>query len=66
MAVLNAQYKHPSSAYTQGLKDLIDSMLRANPSERPDIHRVSGAILIIRCRVILVEALLTHSPSLLR
>jgi len=40
MAVLNAQYKHPSSAYSQGLRDLIDSMLKANPKERPSIHRV--------------------------
>ncbi|TFK75173.1 Pkinase-domain-containing protein [Pluteus cervinus] len=40
MAVLNAQYKHPPSAYSQGLKDLIDSMLKANPQERPDIHQV--------------------------
>ncbi|KAH0585240.1 hypothetical protein H2248_008484 [Termitomyces sp. 'cryptogamus'] len=40
MAVLNAQYKHPSSAYSQGLKDLIDSMLKLNPVERPDIHEV--------------------------
>lgn len=41
MAVLNAQYKHPSSAYSQGLKDLIDNMLKINPAERPDIHQVS-------------------------
>ncbi|KAF8896465.1 other/NAK protein kinase [Infundibulicybe gibba] len=40
MAVLNAQYKHPSSAYSQGLKDLIDSMLKINPKDRPDIHEV--------------------------
>ena len=40
MAVLNAQYKHPSSAYSQGLKDLIDNMLKVNPAERPDIHKV--------------------------
>ncbi|KAF9468001.1 other/NAK protein kinase [Collybia nuda] len=40
MAVLNAQYKHPNSAYSQGLKDLIDSMLKINPTERPDIHKV--------------------------
>ncbi|KAG6828541.1 hypothetical protein H0H92_007619 [Tricholoma furcatifolium] len=40
MAVLNAQYKHPSSAYSQGLKGLIDSMLKVNPAERPDIHEV--------------------------
>jgi len=41
MAVLNAQYKHPNSAYSQGLKDLIDSMLKINPTERPDIHMVN-------------------------
>jgi len=40
MAVLNAQYKHPQSAYSQGLKELIDSMLKVNPSERPDINEV--------------------------
>lgn len=40
MAVLNAQYKQPSSAYSQGLKDLIDAMLKVNPVDRPDIHNV--------------------------
>ncbi|KAI5116398.1 hypothetical protein M0805_005866 [Coniferiporia weirii] len=41
MAVMNAQYKHPrESAYSQGLRDLVDSMLRADPSQRPDIHQV--------------------------
>ncbi|KAJ3562949.1 hypothetical protein NP233_g9255 [Leucocoprinus birnbaumii] len=40
MAVMNAQYKHPESAYSQGLKSLIDSMLKVNPKERPDIHQV--------------------------
>ncbi|THH31424.1 hypothetical protein EUX98_g2733 [Antrodiella citrinella] len=40
MAVMNAQYKHPNSAYSQGLKDLIDSMLKAEPQQRPDIHQV--------------------------
>ncbi|KAF8813357.1 other/NAK protein kinase [Phlegmacium glaucopus] len=40
MAVLNAQYRHPQSAYSQGLKDLIDSMLKVNPAERPDINEV--------------------------
>ncbi|KXN88635.1 Serine/threonine-protein kinase ENV7 [Leucoagaricus sp. SymC.cos] len=39
MAVLNAQYKHPESAYSQGLKNLIDAMLKVNPKERPDIHQ---------------------------
>lgn len=40
MAVMNAQYKHPNSAYSQGLKNLIDSMLKGNPQDRPDIHQV--------------------------
>jgi serine/threonine kinase 16 len=40
MAVLNAQYKQPSSAYSQGLKDLIDSMLKTSPKDRPDIDQV--------------------------
>lgn len=40
MAVLNAQYKQPSSAYSQGLKDLIDAMLKVDPKDRPDIHQV--------------------------
>ncbi|KAF8907261.1 kinase-like domain-containing protein [Gymnopilus junonius] len=40
MAVLNAQYKHPQSAYSQGLRNLIDAMLRVNPTERPDINEV--------------------------
>ena len=40
MAVLNAQYKHPTSSYSQGLKTLIDSMLKVNPQERPDIQQV--------------------------
>ncbi|EIW84239.1 other/NAK protein kinase [Coniophora puteana RWD-64-598 SS2] len=40
MAVLNAKYKHPQSAYSQGLRDLIDSMLKVDPKDRPDIHQV--------------------------
>lgn len=41
MAVMNAQYKHPSDAsYSQGSRDLIDSMLKADPKQRPDIHEV--------------------------
>ncbi|KAF8206142.1 other/NAK protein kinase [Mycena galopus ATCC 62051] len=41
MAVLNAQYKHPAnSAYSQGFKDLVDSMLKVDPKDRPDIHKV--------------------------
>ena len=41
MAVMNAAYKHPrDSAYSQGLRDLIDFMLKPNPAERPDIHQV--------------------------
>ncbi|KAH8117862.1 other/NAK protein kinase [Phellopilus nigrolimitatus] len=41
MAVMNAQYKHPrESAYSQGLRDLVDAMLKADPKQRPDIHQV--------------------------
>jgi len=40
LAVLNAQYKHPQSAYSSGLKELIDSMLKVNPAQRPDINEV--------------------------
>ena len=41
MAVMNAAYKHPrDSAYSQGFRDLIDSMLKADPAQRPDIHQV--------------------------
>ncbi|KAI9057253.1 other/NAK protein kinase [Trametes sanguinea] len=40
MAVMGAQYKHPPSAYSQGLRNLIDRMLKVNPKDRPDIHEV--------------------------
>ncbi|KAJ7814617.1 kinase-like domain-containing protein [Mycena olivaceomarginata] len=41
MAVLNAQYKHPAnSAYSQGFKELVDSMLKVDPKDRPDVHKV--------------------------
>lgn len=40
MAVMNAQYKHPNSSYSQGFKDLIDAMLKPDPQQRPDIHQV--------------------------
>ncbi|KAH9972048.1 other/NAK protein kinase [Lactifluus volemus] len=43
MAVLNAQYKHPASNCSQGLKTLIDTMLKINPQERPDIQQVLDA-----------------------
>ena len=43
MAVMGAQYKHPPSAYSQGLRDLIDCMLKVKPEERPDIHEVCVA-----------------------
>lgn len=55
MAVMNAQYKHPESAYSQGLRDLIDSMLKANPSDRPDIHQV---------RTVLFPCLRTHGADI--
>lgn len=53
MAVLNAQYKHPQSAYSQGLKNLIDSMLKVNPADRPDINEVCDIHLpLFRCLLI--------------
>lgn len=49
MAVMNAQYKHPAnSAYSQGLRDLIDSMLKPDPSQRPDIHQVRTEFCLVR------------------
>lgn len=40
MAAMNAQYKHPQSAYSQGIKNLIDVTLKANPADRPGIHQL--------------------------
>ena len=43
MSVLNGAYKHPSNAssiYSEGLRGLIDYMLKVDPRERPDIHQV--------------------------
>jgi len=45
MAVLNAHYKHPQSAYSQGVRKLIDGMLKVNPAERPDINEVGMPLL---------------------
>ena len=59
MAVLNAQYKHPQSAYSQGLRDLIDSMLKVDPKERPDINKVC-CVFDWRC------SMLAEFPSFIR
>ncbi|KAJ3993471.1 Pkinase-domain-containing protein [Lentinula boryana] len=43
MAVLNAQYKHPRGSegrYSNGLKEMIDKMLKVDPGERPGIGEV--------------------------
>jgi serine/threonine kinase 16 len=40
MAAMNGQYKHPPSAYSQGLRELIDACMVVDPAERPDIHRI--------------------------
>ena len=60
MAVLNAQYKHPASNYSQGLKALIDSMLKVNPQERPDIHQViilrTLTLLLLLTRIKVLDA----------
>src|ERR1700760_2960394 len=47
MAVLNTQYKYPdTSKYSQGLRNLIDSMLKVEPKERPGIHEVKNPVYI--------------------
>lgn len=58
MAVMNAQYKHPSSQYSQGLRDLIDAMLKVNPQDRPDIHQV--------CSPLSAESRYSHAPIVLQ
>jgi serine/threonine kinase 16 len=45
MAVMNAQYKHPQSPYSDGLKKLIDSMLTVDPDKRPDVNQVRFSLL---------------------
>ncbi|KAH7098475.1 other/NAK protein kinase [Auriculariales sp. MPI-PUGE-AT-0066] len=40
MAVLNAQYKHPASEYSRGLRSLIDACLVVDPAKRPSIDEV--------------------------
>ncbi|KZV96554.1 Pkinase-domain-containing protein [Exidia glandulosa HHB12029] len=40
MAVMNAQYKHPPSEYSRGLRQLIDKCLIVDPAQRPSIDEV--------------------------
>jgi hypothetical protein len=41
MAVQSGAYKHPNStAYSQGMRDVIDACLKVDSRERPDIHKV--------------------------
>ncbi|KAI0029348.1 Pkinase-domain-containing protein [Vararia minispora EC-137] len=40
LAVQSARYKHPASQYSDGFKALIDSMLKVDPKDRPDISQV--------------------------
>ncbi|KAI0303713.1 other/NAK protein kinase [Multifurca ochricompacta] len=67
MAVLNARYKHPASNYSQGMKALIDTLLKVNPQERPDIHQVALLymqpllLLLTRNQVLNVVERLLHS-----
>ena len=57
MAVMNAQYKHPSSQYSQGLRDLIDAMLKVDHQQRPDIHQVTISLWFYLVQVIHLLAL---------
>jgi serine/threonine kinase 16 len=44
MAVQSGRYKHPPGApYSEGVRRLIDGMLKVDPRERPDIHQVLAA-----------------------
>lgn len=46
MAVINGQYKHPtSSQYSEGLRRLIDIALIVDPAQRCDIHQVRALLL---------------------
>lgn len=65
MAVLNAQYKHPTSNYSQGLKALIDSMLKTNPQERPDIQQVTLLLFSIYVSVLTSFQVLDATTRLL-
>jgi serine/threonine kinase 16 len=41
LAVQNGRYKHPAGApYSEGVRKLIDGMLKVDPEQRPDIHQV--------------------------
>jgi hypothetical protein len=54
MAVLNAQYKHPTGApYSEGLRRLIDIALTVDPKARPDIHQVSRLAFPFRCLLLI-------------
>jgi serine/threonine kinase 16 len=44
LAVMNGRYKHPAnSPYGEGVRRLIDGMLKVDPRERPNIHQVLAA-----------------------
>ena len=45
MAVMNGQYKHPQSAYSQGFKELINVMLTVDPAKRNSVtDNISTAV----------------------
>ncbi|QRV75334.1 Serine/threonine-protein kinase [Ceratobasidium sp. AG-Ba] len=51
MAVMGGKYKHPpesSGRWSPAFVALIDSCLKVNPDERPDIHQASGFQLVPR------------------
>ena len=66
MAVMNAQYKHPrDSAYSQGLRDLIDAMLTVDPKQRPDIHQVKQTYFGIQVDLLVVNTTILQKHRLL-
>ena len=47
MAVQSGAYKHSSTtAYSQGMRDVIDACLKVDSRERPDIHKVRLPLLL--------------------
>jgi len=44
MAVQSGRYKHPASEYSEGFKALVNSMIKVDPKERPDINQVLAAV----------------------
>jgi serine/threonine kinase 16 len=58
MAVQSGAYKQPNStAYSQGMRELIDACLKVDARERPDIHKVRSSLVeLVRDRVLMMRS----------